>query len=1094
MICAASLRHVSANKGDLIENSPQQDAAINRKQTRVPSPPNKCAVNVAAGDGSETASCDNVVFVASRPQPGSGFDIILANADGTGRTSLLPANLSGLHPKVSRSGRKILFASPTNGSNNLYVMNSDGSGMVQLTNAAADEGETAAFSPDGGKIFFTRFASSNGAFDHGIYSINIDGTGITQLTPSDTTLNFFMSLSPDGSKILFSENTDDDTLNEPYDLYSMNADGTNRLRLTNSTEFQLINNAEFSSDGTRILFGSNGTASDFRIETMNADGSGRTRLSPPGFFSIHSRFSPDGSKIVYASDGGVSGGALEVYTMNANGTGAVNLTSSAEDEAQPRFNLDGTKILFERDGRLFIMNPDGTDKTDVAAIPSGFGLNNFTAAFIDPDGDGIGGRCDNCPLNANPYRFAFSSAAFTPANPEIYTQNLDGTNRVRLTTQNQNDLSPSFDRAGTQIVWESNRFNNRYEIYKMNANGSGTTRLTNIAGNNQEPAFSPDGSRIAFDSSQTGKRNIFIMNADGTNQTQVTFLTLNFNFAMNSSFNHNGTRITFESQRGNVNISNWDVYSINADGSNEIRLTTATGKDQFPSYSPDGSKFVFVSFRNGDSLGGEIYIMNADGSNQTRLTNNTSADIEPTFTPDGSHIVYTNAGNASLMIMRTNGTDARLIPGGGSHPSVAPQPDSDGDGVGDACDNCSLSNPDQTDTDLDGVADACDNCSTVANPNQANNDGDALGDACDPDDDNDGVLDTADNCPFTANASQADTDGDQIGDACDADDDNDGVIDDGDNCPLTANPNQADNDNDGIGDVCDPDDDNDTVLDVVDNCPFAQNPDQEDTDNDGQGDECDADDDNDGVIDVDDNCSLAVNPNQADADTDGIGDVCDDDFDADTPTGSNVTVQTADATVNFSNVSEAGETSFAPIAPNQNDLPQGYTLCPNCPAYDITTTAAVAPPITVCLGVPASVSQTLFLEMRLLHGENGVLIDRTTNRFTDGNGQRFVCGSVSSLSPFILASNAAPTAALVSVGGRVTANGRGIGRATVTLTDASGASRNALTGAFGFYRFDEVEVGQTYIVSVRHKQFEFAPQIINPADELTDVNFAPEKN
>ncbi len=84
----------------------------------------------------------------------------------------------------------------------------------------------------------------------------------------------------------------------------------------------------------------------------------------------------------------------------------------------------------------------------------------------------------------------------------------------------------------------------------------------------------------------------------------------------------------------------------------------------------------------------------------------------------------------------------------------------------------------------------------------------------------------------------------------------------------------------------------------------------------------------------------------------------------------------------------------------------------------------------------------------------------------------------------------APTAALVSTSGRVLSLfGRGIAQARVSLTDAQGQKRTVSTNSFGYYNFNNVEVGQTYILSVSAKRFQFQPQVITISEEAVGLNF-----
>jgi hypothetical protein len=133
--------------------------------------------------------------------------------------------------------------------------------------------------------------------------------------------------------------------------------------------------------------------------------------------------------------------------------------------------------------------------------------------------------------------------------------------------------------------------------------------------------------------------------------------------------------------------------------------------------------------------------------------------------------------------------------GAACSPAARENPDGDIGPQADAAD-------DDLDDDDDGVPDTTDNCPEDSNPDQLDTDGDGLGDACDSDDDDDGVVDLSDNCKLTPNTDQSDLDDDQIGDACDDDDDNDTILDPADNCATVPNTDQADDDANMVGNAC----------------------------------------------------------------------------------------------------------------------------------------------------------------------------------------------------------------------------------------------------------------------------------------------------
>jgi Tol biopolymer transport system component len=304
------------------------------------------------------------------------------------------------------------------------------------------------------------------------------------------------------------------------------------------------------------------------------------------------------------------------------------------ENAEAYWSADGKKLILQSKRPPFscdqIFLIDDLEKAEPSPRLVSTGKGRTTCSYLFPDGERVlyssthlgGEKCPPDPDMTQGYVWALYPEY------DIFTAKTDGSDVKRLTTTTGYDAEATLSTDGKQIVFTSVR-DGDIDLYSMAADGSGVKRLTTAVGYDGGAFFSDDGNWIVYRASRPSteaaaiefksllaralirpsKLEIRVMRSDGTQDRQVTN-----NGAANFApffFRHSHDRIIFCSNLADPKGRNFDLWTVNGDGTDLERITYNPTFDGFPMFSPDGRKLVFCSNRH-NARSGETNVFIAD--------------------------------------------------------------------------------------------------------------------------------------------------------------------------------------------------------------------------------------------------------------------------------------------------------------------------------------------------------------------------------------------------------------------------------------------------------------------------------------------------
>lgn len=548
-----------------------------------------------------------------------------------------------LAEKTFVRSERVAFASDQPANDDIFVIDSNGTGLKRLTENAMIDTD-AAWSPDGKQIVF----ASNRSGEFQLYVMDTDGQNERQLYAAPAIQMRHPAWSPDGKWIAFVTQKGPGTIvykisvsgEELTPLATVSGAGFYPVWSTDSTEITMLNQYPGIHDGR-----GNSYIVDVANKTFVECGI-TSPIRPP----VRSQ-SPPGTPESILSP-----------IWRAITTGVQWDCWSPEDifhSVQQRSWKPLSHSAFAADNQQFVYAQvqNQISKLVIGSVQSGKGESlqvDLTAA-------------SSPAWNPTPGNERIAFTGRSNGDMEIFVMWNDGTGVRQLTDNSAGDIYPRVAPDGHRIVFASNR-NGSYDLFVQSIDSPTDVRnLTENTPNSNElqPTWAPDGHQIAFISNRSGNYDLFAVNENGTGERQLTDGPAQDTLP---AWSPSGDRLAFSSDRVVTNLT--DIYVIAPTSTARPAaqpIASHAQLDSGPSWSPTGDHLAFVSARetNSDDAKG-IYVMDWSTGLPISVTHSLGYEAYPLWSEDGRHLYFTSdqeAGRRAIWVYSQDTKATRKLTG-----------------------------------------------------------------------------------------------------------------------------------------------------------------------------------------------------------------------------------------------------------------------------------------------------------------------------------------------------------------------------------------------------------------------------------------------